>query len=206
MNGIILSIAVFACVGLAVPIEKENGYAFDVKHEKFYGQGGQGGFGGGQGGGIGSQSFGGSAGGFGIGGGFGGGFGSEFSSGGQGGSLGGGSSGGFEGGNLGGGQGGLEGGYHFPSYKFSYGVKDLHTGDIKDAWEHRHGDHVEGEYSLAEADGTHRVVKYKANSKEGFNAVVKTIGKPISGGSAGGSGSGIGGGYGGYSYQKVNQL
>lgn len=34
---------------------------------------------------------------------------------------------------------GGEGGYHFPSYKYAYGVKDHHTGDFKDAWEHRHG-------------------------------------------------------------------
>lgn len=68
--------------------------------------------------------------------------------------------------------------HHYPKYKFAYGVKDPHTGDLKEAWEHRDGDKVVGEYSLVEPDGTHRVVKYHANDKEGFNAVVEVIGKP----------------------------
>lgn len=67
--------------------------------------------------------------------------------------------------------------HHFPSYKFAYGVEDHHTGDIKHQWEHRHGDAVEGEYWLKEADGTMRLVKYFANDKDGFNAVVKKVGK-----------------------------
>ena len=29
-------------------------------------------------------------------------------------------------------------------YEFDYGVKDLKTGDIKNQWEHRDGDHVKG--------------------------------------------------------------
>lgn len=130
-------------------------------------------------------------------------------------------------GGQGGGIGGFEGGYHFPSYKYAYGVKDIHTGDIKDAWEHRHGDQVEGEYSLKEADGSIRKVKYHANAKEGFNAIVKNIGgsQGGQGGSFGGQGGGFGqqggqgggqegfgfgGGYGGfgkgYSYQKVKRF
>ncbi|XP_063697871.1 cuticle protein 19-like [Culicoides brevitarsis] len=68
--------------------------------------------------------------------------------------------------------------HHYPKYKYAYGVKDPHTGDMKEAWEHRDGDKVVGEYSLMEPDGTHRVVKYHANDKEGFNAVVEIIGKP----------------------------
>lgn len=32
------------------------------------------------------------------------------------------------------------------NYKFGYAVKDLHTGDDKQAWEHRHGDQVKGSY------------------------------------------------------------
>lgn len=68
--------------------------------------------------------------------------------------------------------------HHYPKYKFAYGVKDPHTGDLKEAWEHRDGDKVVGEYSLVEPDGTHRIVKYHANDKEGFNAIVEVIGKP----------------------------
>ncbi|KNC30898.1 hypothetical protein FF38_09298 [Lucilia cuprina] len=61
-------------------------------------------------------------------------------------------------------------------YQFDYGVKDLKTGDIKNQWEHRDGDHVKGSYSLKEADGTTRIVEYSADDHNGFNAVVKKIG------------------------------
>ncbi|TMW47252.1 hypothetical protein DOY81_007668 [Sarcophaga bullata] len=62
-------------------------------------------------------------------------------------------------------------------YEFKYGVKDLKTGDIKDQWEHRDGDHVKGSYSLKEADGTTRVVEYSADQcLMIINAVVKKIG------------------------------
>ncbi|CRL05508.1 CLUMA_CG018259, isoform A [Clunio marinus] len=66
--------------------------------------------------------------------------------------------------------------YHHPSYKFEYGVKDSKTGDHKSQWEHRDGDVVKGEYTLDEADGTKRVVKYHADDKSGFNAVEEKIG------------------------------
>ncbi|KAG5673174.1 hypothetical protein PVAND_003241 [Polypedilum vanderplanki] len=66
--------------------------------------------------------------------------------------------------------------YHYPKYKFEYGVKDAHTGDHKSQWEVRDGDVVKGEYTLDEADGTKRVVSYEASDKTGFNAVVKKIG------------------------------
>lgn len=65
---------------------------------------------------------------------------------------------------------------HHPSYKFEYGVKDPKTGDHKSQWEHRDGDVVKGEYTVDEADGTHRVVEYSSDKKNGFNAVVKKIG------------------------------
>lgn len=65
---------------------------------------------------------------------------------------------------------------HHPSYKYEYGVKDPKTGDHHSAWEHRDGDIVHGEYSLDEADGTKRVVKYSSDKKNGFNAVVEKIG------------------------------
>jgi Insect cuticle protein len=65
---------------------------------------------------------------------------------------------------------------HHPSYKFEYGVKDPKTGDHKSQWETRNGDVVKGEYTLDEADGTHRIVEYSSDKKNGFNAVVKKIG------------------------------
>lgn len=67
--------------------------------------------------------------------------------------------------------------FDYPKYKFAYGVKDPHTGDLKEAWEHRDGDVVVGEYMLLQPDGKKRIVKYHASDKEGFNAVVKMIGK-----------------------------
>ncbi|CAG9814369.1 unnamed protein product [Phaedon cochleariae] len=61
-------------------------------------------------------------------------------------------------------------------YEFKYGVEDPHTGDKKQQSEVRVGDVVKGEYSLAEPDGTIRVVKYTADPHNGFNAVVSRIG------------------------------
>nr|CAI5833970.1 unnamed protein product [Callosobruchus analis] len=61
-------------------------------------------------------------------------------------------------------------------YSFSYGVKDLHTGDIKHQWEKKHGDTVTGHYSVVEPDGSVRTVEYSADDKTGFNAVVKHTG------------------------------
>lgn len=81
--------------------------------------------------------------------------------------------------------GGLHGGieehkvvdYHTPpKYEFKYGVADPKTGDKKQQSEVRVGDVVKGEYSLAEPDGTIRVVKYTADKHNGFNAVVSRIG------------------------------
>uniref|UniRef100_A0A182P5I6 Uncharacterized protein n=1 Tax=Anopheles epiroticus TaxID=199890 RepID=A0A182P5I6_9DIPT len=95
----------------------------------------------------------------------------------------GGEQGGFEGGIGGGTGGGFEGGYEgkdyyaYPKYKFEYGVKDYHTGDHKSQWEVRDGDVVKGEYTVQEPDGSMRVVKYHADGKNGFEAIVKNIGK-----------------------------
>ncbi|XP_039440809.1 cuticle protein 19-like [Culex pipiens pallens] len=67
--------------------------------------------------------------------------------------------------------------YHsHPSYKFEYGVKDGHTHDHKSAWEHRDGDHVKGQYTLDEADGTHRIVDYSSDHKTGFQPHVQRVG------------------------------
>nr|XP_019531384.1 cuticle protein 19-like isoform X1 [Aedes albopictus] len=67
--------------------------------------------------------------------------------------------------------------YHsHPKYKFEYGVKDPHTHDHKSAWEHRDGDHVHGQYTLDEADGTHRIVDYTSDHKTGFQPHVQRKG------------------------------
>jgi Insect cuticle protein len=66
--------------------------------------------------------------------------------------------------------------HHHPSYKFEYGVKDAKTKDHHSQWEHRDGDKVTGEYTLDEADGTKRVVKYSSDKKTGFQAHVERIG------------------------------
>ncbi|XP_053955711.1 uncharacterized protein LOC128861536 [Anastrepha ludens] len=66
--------------------------------------------------------------------------------------------------------------YEHPEYAFSYGVKDLHTGDVKSQWESRDGDSIKGHYSILEPDGSIRTVHYTADAKHGFNAVVKTVG------------------------------
>ncbi|XP_063708989.1 cuticle protein 19-like [Culicoides brevitarsis] len=66
-----------------------------------------------------------------------------------------------------------------PQYAFSYDVHDSLTGDAKSQHETRHGDVVEGSYSLIEADGTKRIVDYTADPHHGFNAVVRKEGTPI---------------------------
>uniref|UniRef100_A0A182PIS4 Uncharacterized protein n=1 Tax=Anopheles epiroticus TaxID=199890 RepID=A0A182PIS4_9DIPT len=65
--------------------------------------------------------------------------------------------------------------YAYPKYKFEYGVKDPHTGDQKSHWEERDGDVVKGVYSLYEPDGSERVVVYRADKHNGFEAHVKHI-------------------------------
>ncbi|EDW81783.1 uncharacterized protein Dwil_GK10833 [Drosophila willistoni] len=59
-----------------------------------------------------------------------------------------------------------------PKYNFAYDVKDALSGDSKSQVESRDGDVVQGEYSLDDADGFRRTVKYTADSVNGFNAVV----------------------------------
>ncbi|XP_070504629.1 cuticle protein 19-like [Chironomus tepperi] len=65
---------------------------------------------------------------------------------------------------------------HHPAYKYEYGVHDPKTKDHHSQWEHRDGDVVKGEYTLDEADGTKRVVKYSSDKKGGFTAHVERIG------------------------------
>ncbi|XP_065084586.1 uncharacterized protein LOC135706840 [Ochlerotatus camptorhynchus] len=69
--------------------------------------------------------------------------------------------------------------YAYPMYKFEYGVKDTKTGDHKSQWEMRDGDIVKGSYTLDEPDGTQRIVEYRADDKNGFQAIVKTIVRPV---------------------------
>ncbi|XP_073817924.1 larval cuticle protein A2B-like [Musca autumnalis] len=61
---------------------------------------------------------------------------------------------------------------HHPQYKYGYDVKDSISGDSKSQVEERNGDVVRGEYSLIDADGFKRTVKYTADDVNGFNAVV----------------------------------
>ncbi|KAG5891298.1 hypothetical protein JTB14_000179 [Gonioctena quinquepunctata] len=61
-------------------------------------------------------------------------------------------------------------------YKFEYGVHDPHTKDHKTQHEHRDGHHATGGYTLKEADGTHRIVKYTSGPHSGFEAVVERVG------------------------------
>uniref|UniRef100_A0A182PIS2 Uncharacterized protein n=1 Tax=Anopheles epiroticus TaxID=199890 RepID=A0A182PIS2_9DIPT len=68
--------------------------------------------------------------------------------------------------------------YVYPKYQFEYGVKDPLTGDHKSQWEMRDGDIVKGSYTLDEPDGTQRIVEYRADDRNGFEAIVKKIGKP----------------------------
>ncbi|XP_046980679.1 adult-specific cuticular protein ACP-20-like [Schistocerca americana] len=79
----------------------------------------------------------------------------------------------------------------YPKYEFEYGVSDGHTGDHHSQKEHRDGDVVTGEYSLKEADGSVRTVKYHAD-KSGFHPVVHH--------SHHGYGGGAGAGDGGYGH------
>ena len=58
-----------------------------------------------------------------------------------------------------------------PRYKYSYGVNDHYTGDVKQASEQRDGENVKGEYSLQEPDGAWRTVSYVADYN-GFRANV----------------------------------
>ena len=64
-------------------------------------------------------------------------------------------------------------------YAYEYAVHDDHTNDIHSHKESRKGDLTQGEYSLVEADGTIRTVKYHVDGKSGFVAEVTHTGTPI---------------------------
>lgn len=58
------------------------------------------------------------------------------------------------------------------NYEFNYEVHDEHTGDIKRQSEVAKNGAISGQYSLVDADGFHRVVKYTADDHHGFQATV----------------------------------
>ncbi|KAM3962799.1 cuticular protein RR-1 motif 57 [Aphomia sociella] len=71
------------------------------------------------------------------------------------------------------------GSVNIPRYGFNYAVNDPLTGDNKAQTEVRDGGVVKGSYSVAEPDGTLRVVDYTADDASGFNAVVKRLGPAV---------------------------
>ncbi|KAK9744717.1 Insect cuticle protein [Popillia japonica] len=72
-----------------------------------------------------------------------------------------------------------------PDYDYSYGVRDPKTGNAQDHQESRDGDAdhqesrdgdaVSGQYTVLEADGTMRIVKYTADDVNGFKATVEYV-------------------------------
>ncbi|XP_023013145.1 larval cuticle protein A3A [Leptinotarsa decemlineata] len=60
-----------------------------------------------------------------------------------------------------------------PSYSFAYDVQDALTGDSKGQVESRANGIVQGQYNVAEPDGTRRIVDYTADPVNGFNAIVR---------------------------------
>lgn len=58
-------------------------------------------------------------------------------------------------------------------YKYSYDIQDPTTGDSKSQHEVRQGDIVRGAYSFLGPDGMKRTVEYTADSKHGFQAVIR---------------------------------
>ncbi|XP_030377152.1 cuticle protein 7 [Scaptodrosophila lebanonensis] len=59
------------------------------------------------------------------------------------------------------------------AYEFHWAVHDEHTGDIKSQKESRKDDKVEGIYELIDPDGYRRIVQYKADDHNGFEAIVQ---------------------------------
>ncbi|CAG9830358.1 unnamed protein product [Diabrotica balteata] len=60
-----------------------------------------------------------------------------------------------------------------PSYSFAYDVQDALTGDSKGHIESRANGIVQGQYNVAEPDGTRRIVDYTADPVNGFTALVR---------------------------------
>lgn len=66
-----------------------------------------------------------------------------------------------------------------PAYSYKYGVADPSTGDYKTAEESLSNGVVQGQYSLAEPDGSVRTVTYTADDVNGFVAQVTKGAKVI---------------------------
>ncbi|KAG5883882.1 hypothetical protein JTB14_007770 [Gonioctena quinquepunctata] len=62
-----------------------------------------------------------------------------------------------------------------PSYSYAYDVQDALTGDSKSQVESRANNIVRGQYTVADPDGTRRIVDYYADPIHGFNAVVRKV-------------------------------
>jgi hypothetical protein len=62
---------------------------------------------------------------------------------------------------------------HEQNYDFGYSVNDPLTGDHKSHHERRYNDHVQGQYSLVEPDGSIRIVDYTATPEGGFKSEVR---------------------------------
>ncbi|CAH0558824.1 unnamed protein product [Brassicogethes aeneus] len=60
-----------------------------------------------------------------------------------------------------------------PQYSFAYDVQDTLTGDSKSHVESRNSGIVQGQYTVADPDGTRRIVDYTADPVNGFNAIVR---------------------------------
>ncbi|KAL1138619.1 hypothetical protein AAG570_008682 [Ranatra chinensis] len=69
--------------------------------------------------------------------------------------------------------------YSPPHYQYEYKVHDGHTGDVKSHHETREGDTVKGVYMQHQPDGTILEVHYTADKHNGYNAVVKKLGKSV---------------------------
>lgn len=59
-----------------------------------------------------------------------------------------------------------------PSYQFGFDVKDDQFTNYQTRKEERDGKTITGSYSVVDADGYIRTVKYTADPKEGFKAEV----------------------------------
>lgn len=59
------------------------------------------------------------------------------------------------------------------NYNFAYAVSDQTTGDVKSQQEYRRGDQVQGQYTMMDSDGYKRIVDYRADDKNGFDAEVR---------------------------------
>ena len=59
------------------------------------------------------------------------------------------------------------------NYNFDYAVRDLTSGDMKSQSEVRRGDQVQGQYTMMDSDGYQRIVDYRADDENGFDASVR---------------------------------